>query len=127
MSRFLQFWCKLNTRRIVKNCRFCFLRNYYGDFLDLIFLQFPNHFLPFPMVFSHVSPSVSTISSGVSTVSSVFPPFPILDFAGCLDTNSKPSKQKKSKARPLITFLKLQIFSTRTLELYTSSMKQLLL
>ena len=44
--------------------------------------QFPNHFLPFPMVFLHVSPSVSMTFLGVSTVfPSVLPPFPILDFA----------------------------------------------
>ena len=37
--------------------------------LDIMFPQFPNHFLLFPMVFPHVSLSVSTISSGISTVS----------------------------------------------------------
>ena len=71
MSRFLQFWFKLNTREIAKTCQFRFLRDYYGDSLDVMFPQFPNHFLPFPMVFLHVSPSVSTILSGVSTVSPV--------------------------------------------------------
>ena len=76
MSRFLQFWCKSNTRGIVKNSPFRFLRDYYGDSLDVMFPQFPNHFLPFPMMFPHVSPSVSTISSGVSTVSpQCLPPF----------------------------------------------------
>ena len=55
MSRFLQFWCKLNTRRIVKTCSFRFLHNYYGDALDFTFPQFPNHFLPFSMVFPRVS------------------------------------------------------------------------
>ena len=65
----LQFWWKLSTCRIVKTCPFCFLCDYYGDSLDVMFPQFPNHFLPFPMVFSHVSSSVSMISSGVSTVS----------------------------------------------------------
>ena len=68
-SRFLQFWCKLYTRRIVKTCLFRFLRDYYGNSLNDMFPQFPNHFLPFPMVFPHVSLSVSTISSGVSTIS----------------------------------------------------------
>ena len=58
MSRFLQFWCKLNTHEDVKNCPFCFLRDYYGDSLDVMFPQFPNHSLPFRMVFPHVSPSV---------------------------------------------------------------------
>ena len=67
MSRFLEFQCKLNTARIVKTCLFRSLRNYYGDSIDVMFPQFSNHFLPFPMVFPHVSPSVSTISFGVST------------------------------------------------------------
>ena len=69
MSIFLQFWCKLNTCRIVKTCPFHFLHHYYGDSFNVMFLQFPNHLLPFPVVFLHVSPSVSTISLGVSTVS----------------------------------------------------------
>ena len=60
MWRFLQFCWKLNTRKIVKTCWFRFLRDYYGDSLDVIFPQFPNHFLPyrfpwcfrmFPLVF----------------------------------------------------------------------------
>ena len=50
---------KLNTRRIVKTYSFRFLSDYYGDSLDIMFPQFPNHFLPFSMVFPHVSPSVS--------------------------------------------------------------------
>ena len=57
-----------------KKCLFCFLCDYYGDYLNVMFLQFPNHFLPFPMVFPNVFPTVSTISVGVSTV---FPSFPI--------------------------------------------------
>ena len=69
MSRFLQFRCKLNTREIVKTCPFCFLCDYYGDSVDVMFSQFANHFLSFPMVFPYISPSVSTISYGVSTVS----------------------------------------------------------
>ena len=56
MSRFLQFQRKLNTRRIVKNCPFPFLRVYYDDSLDAMFTQFPNHFLPFSMAFPHVFP-----------------------------------------------------------------------
>ena len=76
MSRFLQFWCKLNTRGIVKPYPFRFLCDYYGDSLDVMFPQFPNHFLSFPMVLLHVSSSVPTISSGVSTVSpKCFPHF----------------------------------------------------
>ena len=55
MSRSLQFWCKSNTREIVKTCPFRFLCDYYGDSLDAIFPQFPNNFLQFPMVFPHVS------------------------------------------------------------------------
>ena len=51
----LQFWWKLNTRGIVKTCPFRFLRDYYGDTLDVMFLQFPNHFpwcfRMFPLVF----------------------------------------------------------------------------
>ena len=69
LSRFLQFWCKLYTRGIVKTCLFRFLHDYYGNSFNDMFPQFPKHFLPFPMVFPHVSPSVSTISSGVATVS----------------------------------------------------------
>ena len=69
MSRFLLFWSKLITHGIVKTCLFRFLHDYYGDSLDVMFGQFLKHFLPFTMVFPHVSPSGSTISSGVSTVS----------------------------------------------------------
>ena len=72
VSRSLQFWYKLNTHGIVKTCSFCFIRDYYGDSLDVMFPQFPNHLLPFHMVFLHVSRSVSTISS-VSP--QCFPPF----------------------------------------------------
>ena len=76
MSRLLQFWSKLNTRRVVKTFPLRFLHSYYVDSLDVMFPQFPNHLLPFPMVFPHVSPGVSTISSGVSTVSpQCFPHF----------------------------------------------------
>ena len=51
MSRFLKFWCKLNIRRIAKTCSFRFLRDYYGDFLDVMFSQFPNHSYRFPWYF----------------------------------------------------------------------------
>ena len=37
--------------------------------LMFMFAQFLNNFLSFPMVISHISPSVFKISSGVSTVS----------------------------------------------------------
>ena len=47
MSRYLRIWCKLNTFRIVKTCPFHFLAEFYGDFLDVMFPQFSNHFLPF--------------------------------------------------------------------------------
>ena len=81
MQRFLQFSGKLNTRKIVKTCPFRFLLDYYGDSRDVMFPQFPNHFLPFPMLFTHLSPSVSTIFSGVSTVSpQCFPRFLFCDF-----------------------------------------------
>ena len=45
------------------------MRDYYGDSLDVMLSQFPNYFLPSPMVFPRVSLSVSSISSGASTVS----------------------------------------------------------
>ena len=80
LQRFLKFLSKLITRSIVKTCPFRFLLDYYGDSFDVMFPQFPNHFLPFPMLSPHVSSSVSTIPSGVSTVSpQCFPCF--LDFA----------------------------------------------
>ena len=69
MSRFLQFWCILNTHEIVKTFPFRFVRDYYGDFFDVMFPQFPKHFPPFPVVFLYVSPSVSTISLGLTTLS----------------------------------------------------------
>ena len=43
---------------------FRFQRGYYGDSLDVLFPQFPNHFLPFPMVFSCGLFLVETISAG---------------------------------------------------------------
>ena len=57
LSRFLQFWYKLNTYRIVKTCPFHFLRDHYGDSLEIMFLQFSNDFLRFPWCFS-MSPLV---------------------------------------------------------------------
>ena len=54
MLRFLQFLCKLNTNKIVKTCLFPFVRDCYVNSLDVMFPQFPNHFLLFPMVFPHV-------------------------------------------------------------------------
>ena len=44
MMRFLKFWCKLSTYRIVKDC------DYYADYIHDMFPQFPNHFLLFPLV-----------------------------------------------------------------------------
>ena len=77
MSRFLQFWFKLNTREIVKTCQFRFLHDYYGDSLDVMFPQFltisyrfPWCFCMFPLVFLRFC-----------RVFLLFPPFPILDFA----------------------------------------------
>ena len=67
IQRFFLFFLK-------KKCLFCFLCDYYGDYLNFMFLQSPNHFLPFPMVFLNIFPTVSTISLDVSTV---FPSFPI--------------------------------------------------
>ena len=37
---FYNFWCKLNTRRIVKTCPLRFLRDYYGGSLDVMFSSF---------------------------------------------------------------------------------------
>ena len=65
---------------------FCFgnvnSRDYHGDSLNVMFHRFPNCFLPFPLVFPHVSLGVSTVSFGVSPgLPAVFALFPILDFA----------------------------------------------
>ena len=68
MLRFLQFLDKINTRRIAKTFPFRFLGDYYGDSLDVLFPQFPINFLPFLIVFLHISASVSTTSSGAFTV-----------------------------------------------------------
>ena len=79
---FLQFWWKLNTRRIVKTCPFRFMCDCYGDSLDVIFLQFPNHFLPFPMVFFPCFPWCSyDFLRCFYCFPSAFPQFPNLDFA----------------------------------------------
>ena len=67
---FLQFWYKLNTRRIVKTCPFRFLRDCYGDSLDVMFPQFPNNLLPFPMVF----PRVFLVFPQFPSVFLLFPP-----------------------------------------------------
>ena len=46
---------------------FCFenlnSRDYHGDSLNFMFLQFPNCFQPFLLMFPHVSPGVSTVFS----------------------------------------------------------------
>ena len=52
----------------------------HGDCHNVIFSRFPNYFLPLPLVFPHVSPSVSTVSFGVSSGSPQCLLFPILDF-----------------------------------------------
>ena len=77
ISRFLQFWCKLNTRRFVKTCPFRFLRNYnsvipsmlcFPSFLTIsyrfswYFLMFPLVFLRFPRVFLQFPFNVSPVS-----------------------------------------------------------------
>ena len=51
MSTFFTILVHINTGRIVKSRPFRFLRDYYGYYLDVMFPQFPNHFLPFPVVF----------------------------------------------------------------------------
>ena len=76
MPTFFTILVHIYTGRIVKSRPFRFLRDYYGYYLDVMFPQFPNHFLPFPMVVLHVSRGVFTIPSGVFTVSSqCFPRF----------------------------------------------------
>ena len=60
--------------------QFCFGNSNSRDFLNVIFSRFHNCFLPFPLVFPHVSPGVSTARFGV--FSAVFHLFRILDFAG---------------------------------------------
>ena len=47
-----------------------------------MFPQFPNHLLPFPIVFLHVSPYLMFLwfLGCFYSYSSVFLPFPILDF-----------------------------------------------
>ena len=73
-----QLLCRLAECIIFNFCSYCkaivpflsHLRNsvvIVRNKLCLCFM-FPNHFLPIPVVFPHVSPSVSTISSGASTV-----------------------------------------------------------
>ena len=71
----LQFWWKLIILKILKTCLFRFLRDYYGDSLYVMFLQFPNHFLPFPMVFSHVSQCFNDFLRCLYCFPSVFPCF----------------------------------------------------
>ena len=76
MPTFFTILVHIYTGRIVKSRPFRFLRDYYGYYLDVMFPQFPNHFLPFPMVVLYVSRGVFTIPSGVFTVSSqCFPRF----------------------------------------------------
>ena len=69
--------CKLNTCRIVKTYSFCFLCNYYGDSINVMLFQFPNHFLLFPMVFPY------DFLGCFYCFLSVFLLFPILDFVIC--------------------------------------------
>ena len=73
--RFLQFWCKLKTRRIVKTCLFRFLRDNCGDSLNVMFPSFLTisyrfswcfrmlllEFLRFPQVFLLFPLSVSPV------------------------------------------------------------------
>ena len=89
---------------------FCFenlnFRDYHGDSLNFMFLQFPNCFQPFPLVFPHVSP-------GVSTVFSKFPLSLILNFA-VRNLNSKRfhSMHRISKLQQSYSFIAV------TLQLY---------
>ena len=70
------------SHQFSNRCPFPSLRDYYVDSLHVIFAQFPNYFLQFPIVLSHFSPSVCTISFGFFLLfSTVFPSFSLLDFA----------------------------------------------
>ena len=60
------------AREILKIYQFRLPRDYLGDSLNIMILWFSNSFLPFPMLFPHVSPSVSVVSSGVSSISLFF-------------------------------------------------------
>ena len=71
MYRVLRLLCRLNTHTIFKTFSFRFLCDYYGDSVDVMLHQFPNHFLPLPTMFQH---GVSALGEayyyiGVSTVS----------------------------------------------------------
>ena len=69
-STFLKLWCKLNTHQIVKTYPFCFLCDYFGDSLDVMFPHFPNHF--------HLC--FYDFLGCFYCFPLVFPPFPILNF-----------------------------------------------
>ena len=91
LLRYLQFWCKLNTHRIVKTCPFRFLRDYYSDSLYVMLAQF------------------SKISLGVSTFSPVFPLFPISGFVAWEVIFSR--KQTKL-VHPDLVFNKMPVHQT---------------
>ena len=46
---------QIKSSKNVKICPFRLLRDYYGDSLDVIFSQFPNHCLPLPQMFLRVT------------------------------------------------------------------------
>ena len=73
MLRFLQFSCRLTASLIVKICPFRCLCGYYGDSLDVMF---PNFLFP--------TDSYGVFACFVGCLycfPSLFPAFPILDFA----------------------------------------------
>ena len=45
--------------------------DFHGDSLNVVFPRFPYCFLPFPLVFPHISSGVSTVFSGISPISPV--------------------------------------------------------
>ena len=46
---------QIKSSENVKICPFRLLGDCYGDSLDVMFSQFPNHFLPFPQMFLRVT------------------------------------------------------------------------
>ena len=86
MSRFLQFWSKLNTRGIVKTCLFRFLRDYFCVIITVIpsMLCFPSFLIisyRFSWFFRCFHECFYDFLGCFHSFPSVFPPFSVLDFA----------------------------------------------